>query len=148
MPFKKLKIFLAEHDEDDREIFKLAISQIDVNNELTMFKNGRKLITNLRNPDFEIPHILFLDLNMPSMNGFECLKKIKEDPGLKGITVVIFSTTASDEDIERTFLEGANIYVKKPNEFETLKGVLKKILTIDWQYHTSILNRENFLFKF
>ena len=128
MPFNKLNIVLADDDDDDREIFKLAISQIDIKTDLTLFRNGLELVEYLRQPDTVLPNILFLDLNMPSMDGFECLKEIKRDPGLKNITVVIYSTSSSEKDIEKTFLEGANIYINKPSDYETLKEVLKKVL--------------------
>jgi len=148
MPLNKLRIVLADDDEDDREIFKLAISKVKVNSDLTLCKNGLELIKHLRNPDILLPNIIFLDLNMPGMNGLEALQEIKKDPGLKGITIVIYSTSSSEKDIEVTFLEGANIYIKKPSSFEDLKKILDKVMTIDWQYHTSILNRDNFLFRF
>ncbi|WP_179343994.1 response regulator [Winogradskyella ursingii] len=148
MAFEKLNIVLADDDDDDREIFKLAISQIGVNTSLKMFKNGVELTEYLRQEDTILPNILFLDLNMPAMDGFECLREIKKNPGLGPITVIIYSTSSSEKDIEKTFLEGANIYINKPSDYETLKTVLKKVLTLDWQYQTSILNRDNFLFRF
>lgn len=148
MTREKLKIILTDDDEDDRDLFELAIKRTKIPSELKMFKNGNELISHFRSPEFKLPDILFLDLNMPNKNGLECLKLIKLDPGLKNITVVIYSTSSSEKDIEETFLEGANIYINKPTDFETLKNILKKVLTLDWQYHTSILNRENFLFRF
>lgn len=148
MSFDKLNITLADDDQDDRNIFQLALSQIKIKTELHLCSNGLELIHYLRKPDTILPHILFLDLNMPSMNGFECLEEIKKDPGLRHITVVVYSTSSSERDIEKTFLAGANIYLNKPPNFDQLKSALKKILTLDWQYQTSILNRQNFLFRF
>ena len=148
MSFQNLLIALADDDHEDRALFELAINQIDIETDLKLFKNGLELIQYLRRPETILPNIIFLDLNMPSMNGFECLKELKRDPGLQGITVVIYSTSSSEKDINETFLNGANIYVNKPVHFEDLKKTLHKILSIDWQYHTSILNRDNFLFQF
>ena len=145
---KTSTIFLADDDEDDRALFELAISQISVPTQLHMFKNGVALITALRAPKINLPDILFLDLNMPNKGGLECLNEIKEDPGLKEITVVIYSTSSSEKDIEATFLAGANIYINKPADFYILKSILKKVLTIDWHYHNSNLNRDNFYFRF
>lgn len=144
----QLRIMLVDDDADDREIFKLAISQINDRLDLKMFTNGEEIVDYLRGPNKTLPNLLFLDLNMPSMNGIECLKEIKQDPGLKHITVIVYSTSSAEKDIEQTFLEGANIYLNKPSDFETLKDSVKKIIAIDWQYHTSILNRDNFLFRF
>ncbi len=144
----QLRIMLVDDDADDREIFKLAISQINGGLDLKMFTNGKEIIDYMRGANRVLPNLLFLDLNMPSMNGIECLKEIKQDPGLRHITVIVYSTSSSEKDIKQTFLEGANIYLNKPADFETLKNSIKKILAIDWQYQTSILNRENFMFRF
>jgi CheY-like chemotaxis protein len=85
---------------------------------------------------------------MPRKNGMDCLDEIRNDEGLKDIAVVIYSTSASDEDIEETFVRGANVYIRKPNNFNELKKILEKVITINWQYHTSGLNKENFLLSF
>ncbi len=148
MALEKLHIILADDDADDREIFELAISQIDIATTFSTFKNGMEVISYLRSPQPRLPALLFLDLNMPYMDGLECLDQIRKDPGLEHLTVVIYSTSASEKDIEATFMGGANVYINKPSDFEVLKKVLKKVLTLDWHYHTSILNRENFLFRF
>ena len=147
MTLQTLNILLADDDEDDRSLFELAISQIDIKTDLKLFKNGKDLIDYLRQPDVRLPNLLFLDLNMPTMTGLECLKEIKDDPGLNGVTVVIYSTSSSEKDIDATFFSGANFYINKPANFNDLKKILKKVLAIDWQYHTSNLNRENFLFR-
>ncbi len=147
MSTKKLSIILADDDEDDRLLFELAVKKINVPTELLMFKNGVEVIEHLRDNRKNLPDILFLDLNMPNKNGLESLKEMKLDPGLEGITVVIYSTSSSEKDVESTFLEGANIYIKKPSDFNQLKKTIEKVLTLDWQYHTSLLNRENFLFR-
>ena len=84
---------------------------------------------------------------MPILNGIECLKEIKLNDRFKEIVVAIYSTSSSDQDIEDTFVLGANIYIKKPSSFDSLKKILSEIVTINWQYHTSGLNKENFLLK-
>ena len=101
----------------------------------------------LSKPETILPNILFLDLNMPRKNGFECLLDIRKDPKYKDIAIAIYSTSSSEEDIENTFVHGANIYIKKPSDFNTLKKVLSEVVTLNWQYHTSGLNKENFLLR-
>ena len=93
------------------------------------------------------PDLVFLDLNMPFKSGLECLYEIKTIDRLKDIAIAIYSTSASDEDIEETFINGANIYIKKPSEFETLKKILGNVVTTNWQYQTSGLNKDNFFLK-
>ncbi len=82
---------------------------------------------------------------MPRKTGMECLVEIKTMEQFKDIAIVIYSTSASEQDIEQTFVNGANVYIKKPNDFNTLKKILSEVITINWQYHTSGLDRDNFL---
>ena len=140
-----LHILLADDDEDDRLIFKEAINEVKVKTKLTVVNDGVQLMDYLHETEDELPHIVFLDLNMPRKGGIECLKEIRIDPNLKDLSIAIYSTSASEEDIEDTFIKGANVYIKKPNDFNTLVKVLSEVITINWQYHTSDLNKENFV---
>ena len=142
-----IHIILADDDEDDRDFFSEAFSEIKIKTKLNLFNDGQQLMDHLLQPDCVLPHILFLDLNMPIKSGIECLHEIKEIDHLKDIAIAIYSPSASDEDIEETFVSGANIYIKKPNDFNTLKKVLSDVVTLNWQYQTSGLNKDNFLLK-
>jgi CheY-like chemotaxis protein len=84
---------------------------------------------------------------MPRKGGKECLREIRQDERLKNLSVAIYSTSSSEDDIEDTLVLGANIYIKKPNDFASLKKVLSDVITLNWQYHTSGLNKDNFLFS-
>jgi DNA-binding NarL/FixJ family response regulator len=84
---------------------------------------------------------------MPKKNGLECLAEIKSNNKFEDIAIAIYSTSSSEEHIEETFVKGANIYIKKPSDFETLKKVLSDVVAINWQYHTSGLNKDNFLLR-
>jgi DNA-binding NarL/FixJ family response regulator len=66
---------------------------------------------------------------------------------MSDIAIAIYSTSASEEDIEKTFVLGANIYIKKPGDFKKLKKVLSDVVSINWQYHTNGLNKDNFLLR-
>ncbi len=147
MQKETIKILLADDDEDDRNFFKDAFKEIKINTEVKTVNDGCELMDYLKTPDAHLPHILFLDLNMPRKNGLECLQEIKQLEHLKDVAIAIYSTSASESDIEETFVKGANIYIKKPNDFEALKKALNIVTTLNWQYHTNSLNKENFLFS-
>jgi CheY-like chemotaxis protein len=66
---------------------------------------------------YRLPRLILLDINMPRMDGFEVLKKIKNDPDLKAIPVIMLSTSARDEEITRGYELGANAYLTKPISF-------------------------------
>lgn len=140
-------IILADDDEDDRAFFADAFKDLKLATKINLMEDGIRLMNHLNDEQNELPHIIFLDLNMPKKSGMECLKEIKNNNRLAGIAIAIYSTSASDEDVEETFVQGANIYIKKPNDFKTLKNLLEDVVTINWQYHTSNLNRDNFLLK-
>jgi len=140
-------ILLADDDKDDREDFMEAFKSIRMNTEVQMFRDGIELMEYLNEASLPLPQLLFLDLNMPKKSGLECLTEIKKIERLKNLTVVIYSTSSSEKDIEDTFLKGANIYIKKPAHLTVLKKTLSHVLSINWQYQTSGLNRDNFLFQ-
>lgn len=81
-----------------------------------------------------MPDLIFLDLNMPIKNGYECLDEIRVNEKLKHIPIAIFSTSATADDIERTRQGGANAYIRKPANFETLKEVIALVLGMNWDY--------------
>ncbi|MBU2997719.1 response regulator [Cellulophaga baltica] len=147
MALNSLNIALADDDEDDRFLFKDAIEEIKIKTKLSLFTNGKELMDYLILPNVILPEVIFLDLNMPIKNGMQCLKEIRENPKLIDLSVAIYSTSSSEKDIEETFVNGANIYINKPNTFKELKAAIEKVLQLNWQYQTSALNRDNFLLR-
>ena len=140
-------ITLADDDEDDRLFFTEAFRELKINTRVNTVNDGIELMTFLNDEHSNLPNVLFLDLNMPLKNGVECLLEIKKNNRFKDIAIAIYSTSSSEEHIEETFVNGANIYIRKPNDFNTLKKVLSDVVTLNWQYHTSGLNKDNFLLK-
>jgi len=140
-----IHVLLADDDADDRLFFKEAFEEIKIKTTVKIVNDGIELMELLTNPDVVLPHVLFLDLNMPRKSGMECLQEIKQIEKLKDIAIAIYSTSASEADIEETFVKGANVYIKKPNDFNALKKILTEVITVNWQYQTSGLNRDNFL---
>ena len=147
MNLDRLQIALVDDDEDDRVFFKDAIDEVQLKTSLLLFGNGQEFLDYVSLPGQSIPHLVFLDLNMPIKNGIECLEELRSKQKFKGLSVAIYSTSSSDKDVEDTFIKGANIYINKPNDFNRLKSIMEEVLKINWQYHTSNLNRENFLLK-
>lgn len=140
-----LYIVLAEDDEDDRLFFKEALEEIKVKTVTAFVNDGSQLMDYLNQPGIRLPNVVFLDLNMPIKSGMECLVEIRRNSRLKDLAIVIYSTSSSDEDVENAFVNGANIYIKKPNDFSLLKSTLAKVVNLNWQYHTLGLKKENFL---
>jgi len=142
-----IHIILADDDEDDRMFFTDAFDELKISTKVQTCNDGVELMEYLNKDDSILPNVLFLDLNMPMKNGIECLHEIKADKRFDDIIIAIYSTSSSEEHIEETFICGANIYIKKPSDFSELKRVLSYVVTLNWQYHTSGLNKDNFLFR-
>ena len=142
-----MHIVLADDDEDDRQLFHEAIEETKVKSKLSLFHDGQQLMDYLLKEASVLPELIFLDLNMPVKNGMQCLKEIRATERLKNLCVAIYSTSSSESDIEETFVNGANIYINKPNSFSKLRDAIEKVLQMNWQYHTSKLNKDNFLLR-
>jgi len=147
MQHDSLLITLADDDEDDRLFFTDAFEELKINTIVNTVNNGKELLNFLNHPETILPNIIFLDLNMPILNGIDCLKEIKSNDKFKDIAIAIYSTSSSDQDVEETFVLGANIYIKKPSNFNDLKKTLSDVVIINWQYHTNGLNKDNFLLR-
>jgi CheY-like chemotaxis protein len=139
-------IFLADDDADDCIFFQEALKEVAIPVHLTVSNNGLELMSNLEllmvHPP---PDVIFLDLNMPLKNGFECLKEIRETPKLKDIPVVIFSTTNNNDTVDKTFRQGANFYICKPHSFRLLVKAIENILTRELWQTTQPLKEHFFL---
>ncbi|WP_125720074.1 response regulator [Flavobacterium ustbae] len=119
-------ILLADDDSDDTEMFCEALADIDENIICHCAENGDKALKLLHNED-KIPGVVFLDLNMPILNGWECLKQLKSDERYKEIPVIMISTSSHKNDMDTAANLGAVCYFVKPNNFNDLKQVLRFI---------------------
>lgn len=131
-------IFLAEDDTDDQFLFTDALKEIDPSIRCQIASNGRETIELLKKLTV-LPDVIFLDLNMPYMNGFECLTKLKNDVRLSTLPVVIFTTSQNPADVEATHQLGANVFLSKPAKFADLKVKLQRILSLDFHSKDSMI---------
>ncbi|ABQ06218.1 response regulator [Flavobacterium johnsoniae] len=119
-------ILLADDDRDDIEMFCEALEMVNENVICECAENGDQAWRML-NDNNEKPQLIFLDINMPIMNGWECLKLIKKDENYQDIPVIMISTSSHKNDMETASKLGALGYFVKPNDFNDLKSMLKII---------------------
>jgi CheY-like chemotaxis protein len=143
----QLHIILADDNKCDRLFFKKALEELKIKPVVKTVNDGAELIDYLSKKESSIPSLLFLDLNMPSKNGLQCLKKIRTMDKLKNMIIAIFSNSASEKEIDETFSNGANVYIKKPGDFNQLKQVLDKVVRTATVYKDPPFNLANFVFK-
>lgn len=142
-----VKIILADDDESDRLIFIEAFSEIRIKADVVALHDGKQLMEYLDKNKVDLPAIIFLDLNMPRKSGVECLKEIRATKKFKDIPIAIYSTSSSKNDIEESFHNGANVYLKKPSDFNKLKEALYKVVSSANPFLEPIFNIDNFLMK-
>jgi CheY-like chemotaxis protein len=122
-----MKILYADDDIDDCELIVEAFERIDPGIECTMVSDGKQAL-NVLNEEDALPDYIFLDVNMPVMDGKHCLMEIKKDDRLKDIPVVIYSTSQNENEISELYAMGAQEYLKKPNSFKDLCYSLKEVI--------------------
>ena len=119
---------LAEDDEDDILFFREAINSLNLNCELAVVNNGESAVSYfMENP--LLPDFVFLDINMPRMNGIEALKAIKSAHPSNDVHVIMLSTSMSEPMVEQSYRFGASIYIQKPTSFNDLKEYVLFCLT-------------------
>lgn len=124
---KKL-ILLADDDIDDTEMFYEALADINENIECHCAINGSEALKILNDLN-DLPKLIFLDVNMPVMSGWECLKFLKKDKRYQDIPVIMISTSSHKNDMEMASNLGSVCYFVKPNDFNDLKFVLSSIVS-------------------
>jgi len=126
------RIFLADDDEDDAFLFKDVLSGLNKNVQLSIAVNGFKLIALLEQAD-TLPDLIFTDLNMPIKNGFQCLQEIRSRPEWNAIKIIIHSTTSQQDQIDKAYRLGADLYLPKFTDYREFRNALTRCLELDWQ---------------
>ena len=130
-----ITILMADDDEDDRVLTADALKRSRLINDVRFVVDGDDLMQYLRRTGAYAaggipaprPGLILLDLNMPKKDGREALAEIKRDPALRGIPVVVLTTSKGEEDIVRTYELGVNSFVSKPVAFDELARVMQTL---------------------
>lgn len=141
----EMTIFYTDDDPEDLEFFKEIIDIIDADVSVITQTNGQQLLHALDNPPPN-PYVVFLDINMPGMNGYEILEKVRRLEKHKNLPIVMLSTSGDDDSIQRSRELGASFYVPKSGIFEQLKSSIEHALKINWG--SFIPNDTNFVYSY
>jgi CheY-like chemotaxis protein len=137
MSVTPIDILLIEDNEDDIELTQTALSIGKVVNSLTVFRDGDEALRYLlgdgttANLPGAVPGLILLDLRLPKVDGIEVLKRIKQEPTLRRVPVVVLTTSQRDEDIVQSYDLGANSFIRKPVLFEAFHATMK-IVELYW----------------
>jgi two-component system response regulator len=149
---KRCLILSADDDADDQLFMKDAYNELRLNCELMFFPNGR-VLTDYLEKDFReiwdsgVPCMIFLDLNMPQLNGKEALELLRNQIHYYSLPIFILTTSASEQDINECYALGANAVLQKPGEFDNFKKMLAGIyhhwMPFLFMPNASTKNKEN-----
>jgi CheY-like chemotaxis protein len=125
-------IVLAEDDPDDQSLFQEALSELCIEYYIQIATDGQMLLNILEHSSKRLPDIIVSDINMPRINGLDCLRNIRENTRFKCIPIVILSSSKDEALIEEAYSRGANYFASKPSSFCALKKIVDVIIYMDW----------------
>lgn len=119
-------ILLVEDNADDVQLTKHALQKNNIMNPLVVANDGAEALDTLRKTT-ELPALILLDLKLPKVDGLEVLKAIRSDPRLHLVPVVMLTSSKEEQDILKSYSNGANSYVRKPVDFEQFNEAVKQL---------------------
>jgi CheY-like chemotaxis protein len=125
---KDARILIIDDDPEDKELFEEAAHELSEEITCLHASNGQEALMILKESAEELPHYIFMDLNMPRFSGKQCLAEIKKEKRFVNIPIVIYTTSKLDTDVEETKKLGASYFLTKPNKFSDLRNVIACIL--------------------
>ena len=119
--------FLIDDDLDNQEIFAIVLKQIDETAACFFANDGIYALEKIKADNSFVPQVISIDINMPRMNGIQCLAEIKKIDHLKTVPVIFYSTFADPEKIVEMKALGAAEYFEKPSDIDILINKLSSI---------------------
>jgi two-component system response regulator len=125
------EILVVDDEPVDVKLMINALNSSKLGNNITVARDGMEAMQILKQvgeySNMPRPDLIILDLNMPKKSGIEVLQEIRKDENLKMIPIVVVTTSDSDEDIIKSYSEGANCYIQKPLDLDKFKEIVKGI---------------------
>lgn len=128
-------ILLIEDNPDDEELTIMALEKVGVPHELRVLNDGQEVLDFLSKMNTEqaeelnnFPRVIFLDLNLPKISGFEVLRALRSKPLLKNIPVVVLTSSKEESDIATSYKLGANSYIRKPIAYNQFINVVQQLM--------------------
>ncbi len=132
------RIVLIDDDTEDCDNFKFALQEVFPNVKLYCVHNCHQVKEILGGV---LPDLVFLDINMPAQNGFECLREFSNDKILRKIPIIMYSSSRNEKDVNISYGLGASLYFRKPDSFSRLMNELRGILELQWEDPNSITSK-------
>jgi len=122
------RVLLIDDDRDDAELFKEALFEINSSIVFEHYEDSKAGLKLLLEKQTDLPDLIFLDINMPIVSGWQCLTEFKKTEHLKHIPVILFTTSSQTKEKEIADEMGAEGFITKPNEYKALKELLSSVV--------------------
>jgi CheY-like chemotaxis protein len=133
-PMNKTKtLFIIDDDEDDQLFLNEAMKDLKIPFECYYANNGEVALRQLKEEIIPVPDFIFLDLNMPKLNGKECLIEIKKLPKYSKVPLIIYTTSSNQKDKQEIMQLGAHYFLTKPTRISELCNCLMSVFSMDWK---------------
>ena len=137
---KSKTLFIIDDDEDDQLFINEAMKDLNIPFECFYANNGEVALKQLKDEIIPLPDFIFLDLNMPKLNGKECLIEIKKLPKYSGVPLIIYTTSSNQKDKQEIMQLGAHYFLTKPTRISELCNCLLNVFSMDWKTAADKIN--------
>lgn len=137
---RAVNAYFLDDNIDDFELFHAAVAAISTNIELLRFSNCEALLKTLSE---KTPHILFIDINLGSIDGIECLRFLKKMPHLSSVPKILMSSTTSQSRVAECMALGCSYFFEKPASFKAIVSEMKMIMEKEWELKDPAAVEEN-----
>lgn len=134
-----IEFLLVDDDNDDSDLIVEALNEMDIPVNYTYAMEGADAVKMIDGG--YVPNIIFLDINMPGMDGWQCLKQFKSNQAVKDVPVIMYSTSSFQHEIDKAFELGALAFFTKPNHYSLLKKNICNVLTALQDNEINSLNK-------
>ena len=134
-----MTIMIIDDDADDRSMFAEALMEIDESIHLIPMINCEEAIDYFNIKSAATPDFIFLEINMPTMNGWQCLDHIRDMAKMQHIPVVIYTTSQAEENFEKIKNMEATYFLSKPSKFKELVQALVLVMDSEWEKLDSLI---------
>ena len=127
------RMLLVEDNDDDVELTIRALKKNNLDNELVVVRDGLEAVEYLfrtgkyANRPEGLPEVVLLDLKLPKLSGLEVLAKVRADPRMRTLPIVVLTSSAEDKDMVESYKLGANSYVQKPVDFSAFLEATRQL---------------------
>lgn len=142
-----LNVFLIEDDEGKRIFFENIFTDSKIAITTNTFHNVKCVMDLLGEEDILVPEMVWINKSLLEKENSEFLSEIKSDVKFNTMVILIYSENFKNDEEDDFLVKGANILMKLPDNYKDMKKIVSEIITINWQYHTSGFNKNNFIMK-